>query len=77
MAKIKKSYPAPEPDFIQKHKASLRRSYRQVIYLNDGEMSVVKEYCARFGVKSRSAVFRQATMERLLDELDNSHTTLF
>jgi hypothetical protein len=40
-------------------------------------MSVVKEYCARFGVKSRSAVFRQATMERLLAELDNSHPTLF
>ena len=77
MARKKKSHPSPEPDFLEKHRASLRRSHRQVIYLNDGELSVVKEYCARFGVKGRSTLFRQATMERLLTELDNSHPTLF
>lgn len=58
-------------------KASLRRTHRQVIYLNDKEMAAVKEYCDRFGVKERSCIFREAAMERILAQLDDSHPTLF
>ena len=43
-------------------KASLRRTHRQVIYLNDKELAAVKEYCDRFGVKERSTIFREAAM---------------
>ena len=36
-----------------------------------------KEYCDRFGIKERSSIFREATMERILAQLDDSHPTLF
>ena len=58
-------------------KASLRRTHRQVIYLNDKELAAVKEYCDRFGVKERSTIFREAAMECILAQLDDSHPTLF
>ena len=48
-----------------------------MIYLNDKELAAVKEYCDRFGVKERSTIFREAAMERILAQLDDSHPTLF
>ena len=65
------------PEYIATRRASLRRVHRQVIYLNDKEMAALKEYCDRFGIKERSSIFREATMERILAQLDNSHPTLF
>ncbi|MBQ0143955.1 MAG: hypothetical protein MJY86_07620 [Bacteroidales bacterium] len=55
----------------------MKRTHRQVIYLNESEKAAVDEYCSRFGVKSISTIFREATMERILSELDGSHPTLF
>ncbi len=69
--------PAPDPDYQEKRRAALRRSHRQVIYLNDSEMAAVKEYCSRFGISARSSIFREAAMERILSQLDESHPTLF
>ena len=65
------------PEYLKMRKASLRRTHRQVIYLNDKELAAVKEYCDRFGVKERSTIFREAAMERILAQLDDSHPTLF
>lgn len=67
----------PEPDIFEKRKKAMKRTHRQVIYLNDSEVAAVKEYCKRFGLKGRSAIFREATIERILTELDESHPTLF
>ena len=64
-------------DIFQKSREALRRRHRQVIYLNDSEMAAVKEYCDRFGVKARSSIFREATLARILEQLSDSHTTLF
>ena len=77
LARKKKAVPAVDPDIFQKSREALRRRHRQVIYLNDSEMAAVKEYCSRFGFKARSSIFREATMERILKELDDSHPTLF
>lgn len=77
MARKKQSVSASSTDYVKMHSASLRRVHRQVIYLNDKEMAAVKEYCDRFGVKERSTIFREATMERILSQLDDSHPTLF
>jgi hypothetical protein len=73
----KKKMTPPAPDAFEKQRKALRRTHRQVIYLNDSELAAVKEYCRRFGLKGRSSIFRQATMERVLEELDESHPTLF
>ena len=77
MARKKKAAPAVQPDIFQKSREALRRRHRQVIYLNDSEMAAVKEYCSRFGVKARSSIFREATMETVLSQLSESHPTLF
>ena len=74
----RKNYiPGVDPDFIERQKASLVRKNRQVIYLNDKEMAAIDEYCARFKVRARAVLLREAVMEKVLSELDNSHPTLF
>ncbi|MBR5660485.1 MAG: hypothetical protein IKW99_02920 [Bacteroidales bacterium] len=77
MARKKKKAPVVNPDIFQKSREALRRRHRQVIYLNDSEMAAVKEYCDRFGVKARSAIFREATLATVLEQLSDSHPTLF
>ena len=77
LARKKKHVPAVDPDIFQKSREALRRRHRQVIYLNDSELAAVKEYCDRFGIKARSAIFREATMEMVLSQLSDSHPTLF
>ena len=77
LARKKKAVPAIDPDIFQKSREALRRRHRQVIYLNDNEMAAVKEFCDRFDVKARSAIFREATMEVVLKQLSDSHPTLF
>lgn len=77
MARKKQTMPAPDPDMFEKRRAVLKRKHRQVIYLNDSEMAAVKEYCDRFGIKARSAIFREATIETVLSQLSDSHPTLF
>lgn len=67
----------PDPDFLTKQKKALQRRHRQVIYLNDSEMAAVREYCSRYGITARSSIFREAAMERILSQLDDSHPTLF
>jgi hypothetical protein len=47
------------------------------VFFNKKELAAISEYCKRFGVRSRSALIRQATMEHILKELDASHPTLF
>ena len=64
-------------DSIERQKESLRRTHRQVIYLNDKELAAVNEYCRKFKLTSKSGVFRQATIERILMLLDENHPTLF
>lgn len=64
-------------DYMARQKNALRRTHRQVIYLNDKEMAAVEEYCSRYGIKTRSNIFREAAMERILAQLDEGHPTLF
>lgn len=79
LAKRKKSRSArrPDPDYIARQKQALRRTHRQVIYLNDAEKAAVEEYCSKFGVKAASTLFRQATMSFILSQMDENHPTLF
>ena len=76
-ARKKKSLPNVDPDFLEKQKAALVRRHRQVILFNDKEMAAIDEYCRRFKVSSRSAMLRQAVIERVLADMDENHPTLF
>ena len=73
----KKTISRIDPDFLKKEKASLIRKNRQVIYLNDKEMAAINEYCSRFKVNTKSVLFRQAIMEKILKGLDSNPHTLF
>lgn len=75
--KTGKKVPAVSPDYLDRQRESLRRTHRQVIYLNDYELAAVKEYCRQFKISARSSLYRQAIMERILSGLDEKHPTLF
>ena len=66
-----------DPEYLKKQKASLVRRHRQVIYLNDKEMEAINQYCEKFRVGTKTVLFREAIMEKVLKELDDNHPTLF
>ena len=53
------------------------RKHRQVIYLNDSEMAAISQYCEKFRVGTKTVLFREAIMEKVLSELEDNHPTLF
>ena len=77
MAGKKKVSRGVDPEYLKKQKAALVRRHRQVIYLNDSEMSAIQQYCDKFGVGTKTVLFREAIMEKVLKELDDNHPTLF
>lgn len=66
-----------DPEYLKKQKASLVRKHRQVIYLNDSEMTAISQYCSLFKVHTKAVLFREAIMEKVLKELEDNHPTLF
>ena len=66
-----------DPDYLDREKASLKRVCRIPVLFNHKELSAIDEYCRRFKVSSRSAVIRQAVIERILSDLEENHPTLF
>ena len=77
MARKKRKLRGVDPEYLKKQQQSLRRSHRKTVLFNDKELEVIDEYCRRFKVSSRSALIRQATMERVMQMLDENHPTLF
>ena len=77
MAKKKKSVSKVDPEYLKKQKASLVRRHRQVIYLNDSEMAAIQQYCEKFRGGTKAVLFREASLEKILSELEDNHPTLF
>lgn len=77
MAKKKRISVPVDPEYLKKQKEALIRRHRQVIYLNDSEMAAIRLYCDKFRVGTKSVLFREAIMEKVLKELDDNHPTLF
>ena len=75
MARKNKS--AVDVRYQDKERAALKRNIRKTVFFNKHEMSAIVEYRKKFGLKSLSALIRQATMEHVLKELDENHPTLF
>ena len=66
-----------DPRYNDKEEVALLRTYRKSVFFNKKELAAINEYCNKFGVRSRSALIRKATMEHVLKELDKNHPTLF
>ena len=77
MARKKNKSAGIDPEYLRKQQASLVRIHRKTVLFNDREMAAIDEYCRRFKVSSRSALIRQAVMERIMQTLDETHPTLF
>ena len=77
MATKRKKVSSVDPDYLKKQKEALVRRHRQVIYLNDSEMAAINQFCEKFRVRTKAAIFREAIMEKILKELDDNHPTLF
>lgn len=68
---------AVDPAYFDKQRESMLRVHRKSVLFNAGEIAAIDEYCRRFKVGSRSALIRQAVMERVLRGLEENHPTLF
>ena len=80
MAKRKKTnrkFSGVDPAYLDKQRASLKRIHRKSVLFNAQELAAIDTYCKRFKVASRSALIRQAVMERVLSGLEESHPKLF
>ena len=80
MAKRKKTnrkFSGVDPAYLDKQRASLKRIHRKSVLFNAQELAAIDTYCKRFTVSSRSALIRQAVMERVLSGLEESHPKLF
>ena len=73
----KNRIPGVDPAYLEKQRALLLRKNRHVLYFNDSEMAAIDEYCSRFKVHAKSALFREAIMSKILTELEENHPTLF
>ena len=80
MAKRKKTnrkFSGVDSAYLDKQRASLKRIHRKSVLFNAQELAAIDTYCKRFKVASRSALIRQAVMERVLAGLEESHPKLF
>ena len=68
---------AVDPAYFDKQRESMLRVHRKSVLFNAGELAAIDEYCRRFKVGSRSALIRQAVMERVRRGLEENHPTLF
>ena len=75
MAKKNKS--GVDVRYQDKEKAALKRNVRKSVFFNKYELAAIAQYRKRFGLRSLSALIRQATMEHVLKQLDEGHPTLF
>lgn len=73
----KKKILGVDPSYLDKQKASLKRSNRKSVFFNQQELAAIDEYCRRFKVSSRSALIRNSVMKHVLEGLEENHPTLF
>ena len=65
------------PDFRSREQAALVRRNRVVVRLNDRELDALKRYQSTLKNKSRTAICREAILEKVLNGLDENQPTLF
>ena len=56
---------------------TFRRKHQYSFSLNDHEDNALNYYCRKYKIKNKSKFLRKAIMERILQDLENDHPTLF
>lgn len=65
------------PDLQRQQRNARIRRNKKCIYLNDMELDALEKYCRRFKVTSMTAFFRETIMDKVFENLDDSHPKLF
>ena len=65
------------PDFRSREKDAMVRRHRVEFFLNDKEMEALERYRASLKNKPRSAICREAVIEKVLSALEENQPTLF
>lgn len=53
------------------------RKFRAVILFNEKEHSAIDQYCKKYGIRSKSALFRSIIVEHILKQADENYPKLF
>lgn len=53
------------------------RKYRKTILLNERELSMINQYCAKYKIKSKSAFIRNAVIAHIMEQMDENYPKLF
>ena len=78
MAKKKKSAKHNlAPDFRRERQDKLVRRYRKTILFNEKELSLINQYCEKYGVRSKSGFIRNVVITHILEQIDDNYPRLF
>lgn len=58
-------------------RASVPRTHRHTIVLNDDEQRAVERYLAKYRVANKSKFMREAIIKAIITQLEENHPTLF
>jgi len=53
------------------------RKIRKEILFNEKEFSAIDQYCKKYGIKSKSALFRSIIVEHIMMQADENYPKLF
>jgi hypothetical protein len=66
-----------KPDFRREEQGKLVRRSRKSILFNEKELSLINQYCEKFGVRNKSAFIRNIVITHILEQLDDNYPRLF
>ena len=75
MAKAKKSKKKGKPTLFAQE--PLRRTFRKTILFNSKEVEAVNRYCEKYGIRSKSAFFRNVIISHILEQTSANYPKLF
>ena len=65
------------PDYRRERQDKLVRRYRKTILFNEKELSLINQYCEKYGVRNKSAFVRNVVISHILEQLDDNYPRLF
>ena len=78
MAKKKRSKKhSLSPGFQRERQEKLVRRYRKTILLNEKELSLLHQYCEKYGIRNKSAFIRNVLISHILEQIDDNYPRLF
>ncbi len=64
-------------EFQSARRSGLIRKYRKSILFNEREISAIRQYCDKYGIRNRSAFFRSIIISHILEQADDNYPKLF